>query len=97
MRVRLACGQLGAGPVCQAELPLAGGSEPWEGAELGKVRNKQGPGSLPLPNTFLGPRNRAGVLGYFSRHQRAPLGPWYIPCRVHEHGELGALANDPWP
>ena len=35
-RKSLACWQSGTGPVCQAELPPAGGREPWEDAELGR-------------------------------------------------------------
>lgn len=65
----LACRQFGAGPVSQAELPPAGGREPWEDAELGKVTNRAG---LPAsPKHIPGPKAGQGLWGPF----QAPEGP----------------------
>lgn len=55
--------QAEAGPVCQAELPLAGDRELWEDAEVGKVANGA---RLPASRKhILGPNTGQGLWGTF--------------------------------
>lgn len=79
--------QAEAGPVCQAELPLAGDREPVGGCRSGEGGQR---GQAPcLSKTHSWAQHRAGAVGY------VPLGLQYMPFQVRAHGELGAQANEP--
>lgn len=87
-----ACRQFGAGPVCQAALPPAGGSGPWEDAELEKMTNKQGRAPCLSQTHSWAQETAQGLWGIF----RAPAGPLLV-SGIFLSTFMNMESWGPWP